>query len=57
MSWRKKHRMDLLKLSFLLFVPGFVLAYLGGNSGNSLQIGLSFAFIGLGSLIALLIKN
>lgn len=55
--WRKKYRMLMLKTAFLCFWPGFYFAYQGGIQNNPLLIGVSFAFLGVTAVLAILIQK
>ena len=55
--WRKKYRVRMLQIAFLLFWPGFYFAYVGGTQNNPLLIAISFAFLGSAAVLAILIQK
>jgi len=55
--WRKKYRVRMLQIAFLLFWPGFYFAYQGGIQNNPLLIAMSFAILGVAASLAILIQK
>ena len=56
-SWRKKHRMLLMNISFWMFWAAFPFAYLGGVRSQATFIHLSFGLIVVACLVPLVTKK
>lgn len=56
-NWQKKYRVLFLRIAFVLFWPGFALAYLGGVNNNSVFIALSFVFFTVAAVLSILVKK
>jgi len=56
-SWRKKHRMLLMNISFWMFWAAFPFAYFGGVRNQAAFIQLSFGLIVVACLVPLVTKK